>query len=295
MLDFRARIQAPPDVIRRVRASVPEPAGWAARPPESVVCFGVARDEPAAGWHRITRDGARIFDTDRPGDVAPYLVWAINWAAVERLAPRYLLLHAGVVGWRGQAILLPAASGSGKTTLVAGLLAGGFEYLTDDIAPMDVDTGLLLPFAKGLSLKPGGRRPLHRVYRSYGRRVPRACGEPATGWSLVPRTAWPAGPLPVRHIVVPQYVRGGRTRLEALGRGAVVERVFGQTFNLREHGAVGVGRIVEMVREADCHALTIGRLGEAVAVLRELAAGTADSREGCAVLERTGGASPGGC
>src|SRR5262249_30425794 len=38
--------------------------------------------------------------------------------AVAVSAQRFLFVHAGVVGWRGRAILIPGRSGSGKTTLV---------------------------------------------------------------------------------------------------------------------------------------------------------------------------------
>src|SRR5262245_18612851 len=40
---------------------------------------------------------------------------------VAEWAPRRVFVHAGVVGWRGRAILLPGRSGSGKTTLVSAL------------------------------------------------------------------------------------------------------------------------------------------------------------------------------
>jgi hypothetical protein len=228
---------------------------------------------PLSGWYRIEREGEPLYQTDRAGKVAPYLAWAITWAAVEGLRRRYLLLHAGAVAWKGHALLFPADSGSGKTTLVAGLLAAGFDYLSDDIVPVAPDTGLVLPFAKSLALKPGGRRPLHAVYRRYGRALPPVRGQAAGGWALIPQGAWPAGPLPARHVILPRYVPGAPTRLEPLGRGAAAERLLGQTFNLAEHGAAGVERIVELVRGAACHALTIGRLDEAVTALRELAMG----------------------
>ena len=41
---------------------------------------------------------------------------------VGEYASNRVFVHAGVVGWHGQAILLPGASRSGKSTLVAALL-----------------------------------------------------------------------------------------------------------------------------------------------------------------------------
>lgn len=67
-----------------------------------------------------------------------------------------VFVHAGVVGWRGRAIVIPGRSRSGKTTLVAELLRHGAEYLSDEFAVLD-SRGRVHPFAKPLSVRgPGG-------------------------------------------------------------------------------------------------------------------------------------------
>src|SRR5687767_5165355 len=88
LLEFRAAVRGPAPVIRRLRACLPEPAAWATRAPRESARFDVLRDVPHPGWHRIDRNGETMFQTDRPGDLVPYLAWAINWAAVHRLTPR---------------------------------------------------------------------------------------------------------------------------------------------------------------------------------------------------------------
>ena len=44
-----------------------------------------------------------------------------------------LFVHAGVVGWRGRAILVPGTSFSGKTTLVAAMVQAGASYYSDEL------------------------------------------------------------------------------------------------------------------------------------------------------------------
>lgn len=44
-----------------------------------------------------------------------------------------LNLHAGAVGFRGQALAFMAESGTGKSTLIASFAQSGFPFLTDDI------------------------------------------------------------------------------------------------------------------------------------------------------------------
>ncbi len=54
----------------------------------------------------------------------------------ERSVDR-VFLHAGVVGWKGRAILLPADSFKGKSTIVSELVRQGASYYSDDFAVLD--------------------------------------------------------------------------------------------------------------------------------------------------------------
>lgn len=83
---------------------------------------------------------------------------AIHVALAER-ATEWVFVHAGVVGWRGRAIVLPGATLSGKTTLVAALLREGAELYSDDRAVID-RAGLVHAVARPLSVRdsPGARQ-----------------------------------------------------------------------------------------------------------------------------------------
>ncbi len=56
---------------------------------------------------------------------------------VANNAPDYVFVHAGVVGWRGRALVLPGTSFAGKTTLVAELVRAGAAYYSDEYAVID--------------------------------------------------------------------------------------------------------------------------------------------------------------
>lgn len=64
----------------------------------------------------------------------------------------WVFVHAGVVGWKGRAIVLPAKSYQGKTTLVGELLRLGAEYYSDEYAVID-EFGLIHPFERELSVR----------------------------------------------------------------------------------------------------------------------------------------------
>jgi hypothetical protein len=72
--------------------------------------------------------------------------------AFAQWSRREVFLHAGVVGWKGQAILLPGRSHAGKTSLVAALIAAGAEYFSDEHAVIDSD-GWVHPAPKPLSVR----------------------------------------------------------------------------------------------------------------------------------------------
>ena len=59
-------------------------------------------------------------------------------------ASRRTFVHAGVVGWNNQAVLIPGMSFSGKTTLVSKLVQAGAKYYSDEYAVID-EHGLHVP------------------------------------------------------------------------------------------------------------------------------------------------------
>ena len=71
---------------------------------------------------------------------------------VAEFACGKVFLHAGVVGWKGRAIIIPALSFSGKSALVAELVKRGAEYYSDEYAVLDVRAAVE-PFPKWLSLR----------------------------------------------------------------------------------------------------------------------------------------------
>src|SRR5439155_21927898 len=69
---------------------------------------------------------------------------------VAEWARRRVFVHAGVVGWKGHAILIPGRSFSGKTTLTTALVRAGATYDSDEYAVLD-DQGRVHPFPRSLS------------------------------------------------------------------------------------------------------------------------------------------------
>jgi len=66
-----------------------------------------------------------------------------------------VFVHAGVVSWNGQALVLPGRSFAGKTTLTAALVRAGATYHSDEFAVVD-EAGWVYPYARDLQVREPG-------------------------------------------------------------------------------------------------------------------------------------------
>jgi hypothetical protein len=101
-------------------------------------------------------------------------------------ASNCLFVHAGVVGWQGQAILIPGRSMTGKTTLVKALVEAGAVYYSDEFAVLDKE-GRVHPYPRPLSIRGNNGQP----------------GREITAEALGGQTG--VEPLPVGLIVATEY------------------------------------------------------------------------------------------
>lgn len=71
---------------------------------------------------------------------------------IAAFAPRRVFVHAGVVGWRGRAIVVPGRTFSGKTSLVRALVRAGATYYSDEFAVID-EKGRVHPYPTSLGVR----------------------------------------------------------------------------------------------------------------------------------------------
>ena len=83
------------------------------------------------------------------------LEWQVSLFVAQRARDR-IFVHAGVVEWKGRALLVPGRSFSGKSTLVAELVRVGCAYLSDEYAILD-SKGTCHAHPRRLSLRVAGR------------------------------------------------------------------------------------------------------------------------------------------
>src|SRR5918993_5932930 len=71
---------------------------------------------------------------------------------VAEFAKDRVFVHAGVVGWNGQAIVVPGRSYSGKSTLIAELVRASATYYSDEYAVLD-GRGRVHPYPRPLQIR----------------------------------------------------------------------------------------------------------------------------------------------
>jgi len=168
-------------------------------PPER--CFELCVEGVTLARTRSLAEILEIFESDVQAHVA-------------EMCDERLFVHAGVVGWKGRAILIPGLSGSGKTTLVASLLRAGATYYSDEYAVLDYQ-GRVHPYARALSLRAGQESIRMNAW-------PEAFG-------AVPG----AEPLPLGLIIVTRYHTGAHWNPRVLSPGGAVLALIANTVGIR--------------------------------------------------------------
>lgn len=193
-----------------------------------------------AGWTRI----ARVLDQD---ETYRAIEQDLQLFVAEH-CPARIFVHAGVVAWRGRAIVIPGRTLAGKSTLVAALVRAGATYYSDEFAVLDA-RGRVHPFARRLSLRQDGDKP------------PLRCSAEELGGNVGRK------PLPVGVVLVSEYRAGARWRPRRLTPGQAVLALLANTIPARSRPKEALEALGNVVRSA---ALLKSKRGEAQTIVGDL-------------------------
>jgi hypothetical protein len=252
-----SRIEVMRDIASRYAASVRAPDVTAGGSPDLDIDIRFAADESisllVAGQPVITvTDEAELHD-----ELDRSIVLGL-----QRLRPDLYVLHAAVLSWRGRAFLIAGASGDGKSTTSWGLLHHGARFVSDELAPIDLTTRQVHPFARALCLK---------------REPPLAYPLPASALRIGSCVHVPTAALPSATERMPQPVAGvvfvrhdpmlSRPQLHRLSVAESAARLYANALNALAHETRGLDAAIELASRWPAVALASGELKDSCELL----------------------------
>lgn len=150
---------------------------------------------------------------------------------VAEMARGRVFVHAGVIEWQGQAILIPGRSYSGKTSLVAALVRAGATYYSDEYAVLDRQ-GRVHPYPQPLAVRQSDsveqtKCPVETIGGKTGTK-----------------------PLPVKLVLLTRYQAGAHWRPREVSAGQGVLELLAHTVPARRKPAVVLPALQQAVAQA---------------------------------------------
>lgn len=223
------------------------------------LCYGLspAPSSRAAMLGRVER-GAHGFRVAVEARAARYeadataAVRALNHELLQALMARcrtHYYVHAGVVEWRGRALVLPGLSRAGKSTLTLALLLEGARYLSDELLAYD-GAGRAQPVPRALKIR-------DECVAYFPELAARFVGQ-GEG-RFLPFAALPADvlatPVPIGAVCVPRWSPEGPDRPTPLTRGEALLALTSSSLNFGTHRERSLEWLADLVSEATTLAL----------------------------------------
>lgn len=170
-----------------------------------------ARGRGVRNYHLLYTSTFRVARTHDLGELLETFDQHIH-TDVAASARRRTFVHAGVVGWRGRAILIPGRTRAGKSTLVKALVERGATFYSDEYAVID-GYGRVHDYPRDLSLR----------RRAGKQRFP----------AEQLREGRPTPPLPIGAVVLTKFERGARFAPSTVPHGKAALDLFANCLSAR--------------------------------------------------------------
>ncbi len=149
ILDRQIAITSSPGPLRRALRQL-----WGRQRPltgEPDLSYRLLADGPD-GPYRLARSGGTETVTGELGSLLQAFDADLS-VELQKLRRDLFFLHSGAVCWADEAMLLVGASGSGKSMCCWGLANLGATFMSDELAPVDLERLAVLPYLRSIGLK----------------------------------------------------------------------------------------------------------------------------------------------
>ena len=198
-------------------------------------------------WLTISRAGIDDLITD---DIGEFIFFFEKDMTIElqKLRPDLLFIHSAALEYEGKGLLLVAPSGTGKSTTAWVMINSGFTYLSDELAPIGINTMSINPYPHALCLKskpPVFELPDDTLYTSQTIHVP--LKSDATKRQT-----------PLRVIFFLEFVAGLKEpEILAINAAEAAANLFANSLNILAHSIKddGLNVAITMAKHVSCYKL----------------------------------------
>ena len=195
--------------------------------------------------------------------------WGLNWVIANH-AHQFAIVHSATLEKNGRGYIFPGAPGSGKSTLCAALVCRGWRLLSDEMALISLEDGLIWPIPRPVSLKNASIE----IIRNFGGGAVLGdiVADTAKGniaHMRPPKASVDAARVPVEPfaVVFPTYRANTRTEFVEITKGQTLMRLAENCFNYPVLGAAGFNCLGDAVAKSSCHTVHFSDLNEVIAML----------------------------
>lgn len=184
---------------------------------------------------------------------------------LQHLRPDLFFVHGAALVWNGRVFVVSAPAGTGKSTLTLVALQLGFEYFSDELAPINLHRFSVYPYARALYMKtvPPPPHALPTGTIDYGGRyhVPMA----------MPASATASGDAPLAALIFLRRDTETFKGLRSISAASGATRLIANALNLLAHPAAGIEAAAAISQAIDCFELDATDLTAASETIRALA------------------------
>lgn len=199
------------------------------------------------------------------------LEWGMNWCIATH-DHTSLLIHAAVLVKDGQAIIFPAMPGSGKSTLTAYMALSGWSLYSDEMAIIDLKSGMVSPLFRPVCLK---NNSIDLVKNWFPEAIfTDTCQDTQKGdvahlkgasWSQFINYA----AVNIVAVVFPKYVEDSQLTIFSLNQLQAFESLSENSFNCGVLANLGFNTIDKIIKRATLFEIEYGDLADVKAFLEE--------------------------
>lgn len=214
---------------------------------------------------KISREGFDDLITQELGEFI-FLFEKDLTIALQNIRNDLFFVHAAAVVYKDQAALLIAPSGTGKSTTTWAAINSGFDYLSDELAAIDLNTMTVWPYPHALCLK--SRPPLFELPETtlYTSQTMHVYGDVISNVSL--NIAKPLGAF----IFLERDASLSHSTVKQISHGEAAAKLYANTLNVLAHNNndAGLAAAIELAGNNKNYALTVNALDDACNSIKRL-------------------------